>query len=294
MTDAQTITHALGGHWYGKYGLAYCPAHDNTRTPALTLADGNAGKLLANCKAGCTFSEVLAALQNKGLVKGGGAYAAPDPLQHIRRQAEQKAETEKRSAQAFRLWQSSKPIAGTVAETYLRGRGITCDLPDTLRYAANCWHATARRFPAMVGLVEGGTGFAVHRTYLRADGTGKAETVTAKAMLGATAGGAVALSQGQGPLVVAEGLETALSLASGLLCGPATIWAALSTSGLRRLVLPPAPARLIIAPDGDKPGREAAHSLANRAHALGWQISMLPAPEGADWNDVLTGKTVLK
>lgn len=55
-------------------------------------------------------------------------------------------------------------------------------------------------------------------------------------------------------------------------------------TGLR---LPAQPGRLTIAPDGDAPGREAAHKLAERAHALGWAVSLLPAPEARDWNDSL-------
>jgi DNA primase len=59
---------------------------------------------------------------------------------------------------------------------------------------------------------------------------------------------------------------------------------------MRGLNLPQQPARLTIAPDGDAPGREAANALAARAHALGWQVSLLPAPDGRDWNDILTKK----
>jgi hypothetical protein len=111
-----------------------------------------------------------------------------------------------------------------------------------------------------------------------------------KAMLGAVTGGAVRLADGLGPLVVAEGIETALSLASGLLHAPATVWSALSTSGIRGLNLPPTASRLTIAPDGDAPGRKAANALAERAHALGWQVSLLSAPDGCNWNDILTMK----
>ena len=196
----------------------------------------------------------------------------------------------KRAAQAQRLWQEAQPIAGTLAETYLRGRGITCPLPDTLRFARSCGHPTAKRFPAMLSFVEVGNGFAVHRTYLRSDGSGKAAVEPAKAMLGNVQGGAVRLTSAPGPLVVAEGIETALSLASGLLRAPATIWAALSTSGMAGLILPGRSHRLIIASDGDKAGHEAAHKLAERASALGWTVSLLSAPEGADWNDILTAK----
>ena len=109
-------------------------------------------------------------------------------------------------------------------------------------------------------------------------------------MLGICAGGAVRLIEVDGPLVVTEGVETGLSLASGLLKTPATIWAALSTSGMKNLRLPPIPARLTIAVDGDKAGAEAAHVLAERAHKLSWKVTLLTAPEGQDWNDVLKGK----
>ena len=90
--------------------------------------------------------------------------------------------------------------------------------------------------------------------------------------------------------MVAEGVESALSLACGLLDGPATIWAALSTSGLCGLRLPAEPGRLTIAADGDTPGCEAAHALAERAHALGWQVGTLDPGDRADFNDILTGK----
>ncbi|MGJ8623989.1 MAG: DUF7146 domain-containing protein [Yoonia sp.] len=290
MTEANELTLALGGRWHGRYGAAPCPVgqpEGRKEQNALTLADGISGRLVLDCKkSACAFLEILAAA---GLRSGD--YTPPDAATLAQRKAEQRAEAEKRAAQAKRLWQEAQPIAGTLAETYLRRRGITSPLPATLRFHPECWHGpTARRMPAMVAAVQGAGLPAVHRTWLRADGLGKADIDPPKAMLGAIAGGAVRLADGLGPLVVAEGIETALSLASGLLRTPATIWAALSTSGMRRLNLPQQPARLTIAPDGDVPGREAANALAESAHALGWQVSLLPAPNGRDWNDILTKK----
>jgi hypothetical protein len=235
---------------------------------------------------GCDFRDILGAA---GVAPGN--YAPPDTAEQNRRDADRMAETAKRAQQAHRLWREAQPIVGTVAENYLRGRGIVCDLPKTLRFDPECWHgATASRHPALLALVEGGEGFAVHRTYLRPDGSGKAAIDPAKAMLGAVSGGAVRLCDAPGALVVAEGIETALSLSCGLLRRPSTIWAALSTSGLRGLRLPPQKGRLTIASDGDSAGRAAAQSLAERAVALGWQVSLLPAPNGRDWNDILTMK----
>jgi len=290
MSDARELTQALGGKWYRRYGAAPCPVCQPQREKgqnALTLADGRNGRLVLDCKkSACAFLDILAAA---GLRSGD--YAPPDAATMAQREAEQRAEAAERAAQAKQLWQHAQPIGGTLAETYLRGRGITCPLTCTLRFHSACWHGpTAKRHPALVAAVQGADGTCVHRTYLRADGMGKAALDPAKMMLGGAAGGAVRLTQGPGPLVVTEGIETALSLASGLLRTPATVWAALSTSGIRSLRLPDYPGRLTIAPDGDTAGREAANALATRAHALGWQVSLLPAPDARDWNDILTMK----
>lgn len=287
MTGARDLTQVLGGRWHGRYGAAPCPVcqpERRTGQTALTLADGRGGRLMLDCKkSACAFLDILAAA---GLRSGD--YTPPDPATIAQRERDAKAEAQHKAKQAKRLWQEAQPIAGTVAETYLRGRGITCELPATLRFHPSCWHASARRYPALVAAVQG-TGLpAVHRTHLRADGTGKASLDGGdKLMLGAVAGGAVRLSDGPSRLAAAEGIETGLSLLCGLLDGPATVWAALSTSGIRGLHLPPQAGRLTIAPDGDKAGREAASALAERAHALGWAVSLLPAPDGRDWNDLM-------
>jgi hypothetical protein len=289
MMDAKHLTQNLRGKWYGRYGCAPCPVcqcEGHKSQNALTLADGTGGKLLLDCKkTRCDYRDIATAA---GITQG--TYTPPDPAIFAQRAAEQRKANAKRAQQAQRVWMRAQPIAGTVAEGYLRGRGITCSLPDTLRFDPQCWHATGKRYPALVALVEGGAGFAVHRTYLRDDSSGKADVTPSKAMLGAVCGGAVRLSDGPQTLAIAEGIETALSIASGLLHAPATVWAALSTSGIRGLHLPDHPGRLTIAPDGDTAGREAANALAIRGDALSWQVSLLPAPDGRDWNDILTGK----
>ncbi len=290
MSNAQALTLALRGTWRRRYGLACCPAHGD-KHPSLTIADAPSGRLLLSCKAGCSFMDVLTALRGLGLVEGSGSYTPPSPAEIAQREAEERAEAEKAERRALATWREALPITGTPAEAYPRGRGITCKLPYTLRFHPECWHPTAQRYPAMVGLIEGLPREAIHRTYLRADGSGKTGVEPAKAMQGAAAGGAVRVMQADGPLVVAEGIETALSLASGLLPRPATIWAALSAPGIASLRLPDIrPHRLTIASDGDKAGQEAAHKLAERADALGWTVSLLPAPQGRDWNDILQMK----
>lgn len=290
MSDARTLTLALRGHWYGRYGLCYCPAHTNTKTPSLSLSGDDGGRLLAHCHAGCSFTDILDALKGLGLVDGTCSYAPPTAgeMAHIRQVQEDHAA--KQEARALACWRETKTIAGTLAETYLRSRGIVCDLPCTLRFHPSCWHPTGERLPALVALVEGAPRAAIHRTYLQKDGNGKTAVEPAKAMLGMVAGGTVRLSAGSGKLIVCEGIETGLSLLSGLLRGPGTVWAALSTGGMKRALLPVTPDRLSVATDGDAPGREAGKVLATKAALAGWAVSMLPAPDGRDWNDVLTIK----
>jgi hypothetical protein len=73
-----------------------------------------------------------------------------------------------------------------------------------LRFHPSCWHSSGKHLLAMVARVLGSDGFSVHRTYLRADGSGKADVEPAKAMLGNCAGGAVRLVEAGDALVVAR------------------------------------------------------------------------------------------
>ena len=82
-----------------------------------------------------------------------------------------------------------------------------------------------------------------------------------------------------------------------LTCGPlnksASVCAALSTARVQGLGLPITPSELIIASDADEAGHEAARALALKPDGLGWKVSLLHAPDGQDWNDVLNEKGVV-
>ncbi|WP_328803252.1 DUF7146 domain-containing protein [Ruegeria haliotis] len=233
---------------------------------------------------------VLDALKGLGLAGDRQEVLPRDGEIERKRREIEHLHNQRRADIARSVWQDAGSVHGTLAETYLRKRGITCPLPTSLRYLDTCWHPSAKRLPALIGRVTGSNLDALHRTYLCSDGTGKSKYTPSKAMLGATKGGAVRLTHTPGRLVVTEGIETGLSLLSGLMGGPLEVWAALSANGMKALRLPDHPGDLVIAPDGDAVGRDAAKVLAQRAYALGWRVSLLPAPDGYDWNDVLTGK----
>ena len=292
MSEAKRITLALRGRWHGSYGLACCPAHSD-RSPSLSLRD-DGDKLLAYCHAGCGFIAIIKALRCLGYIDSHSRATTltVEDLKRIRQEDEKQAD--RQETKALSCWRQSIPIAGTLAENYLRGRGITCDLPETLRFHPACRHPSTQLFPALVAKVEGTLRFAVHRTYLNRTGSDKAQVEPVKAMLSGVSGGAVRICDHGARLVVCEGIETGLSLASGLLRVPASVWAALSTSGMRNLVLPSTPGILTIATDGDNSGRAAGNTLATHAVANGWRVSLLPAKDGFDWNDILQKEGVAK
>lgn len=282
MPTAETLTHELGGIWRGTYGSAPCPVCQTERRldqRALSLRN-DGSRLLVFChKSGCDFRRILIAA---GKAPAMGGIDAKEAMETTAKQATYNAE---QLTKARRLWEAGKPISGTKGEAYLRSRGITCAMPPTLRWVSDAYHAPSSRWlSAMVANVSTG---GVHRTFFTKNGA-RLET-DAKMMQGPCSGGAVVLDDKQGPLVVCEGIETGLSLLSGLLNVAASVWAALSTSGMKALQLPLVAGQLIVAADSDDSGcgRRAAQALAARAHGLGWRVSLWPAPDGQDWNDVL-------
>ena len=299
MLDAYTLTHTLGGRWFGGYGSAPCPVcqQDGRRDQnALTISQGDVQPLLLNCKKeGCTFEDILRSVDASG-------WSTSPPLGRDPFIPDRK----NRQEFAVRIWNRATTIDRTLAEAYLASRDIHHPLSDALRFHPHLRHPTGVHLPALVAKVDGPSGMGIHRTYLSEDGRAKAAVEPARAMLGNVSGGAVRLYYGNGPLIVAEGIENALSYdalcgfsshmgrphhpyrtAAQLSPGDPMVWAALSTSGLRNLHLPDRTGALIIAADGDRAGLSATHTLAQRAHHLGWQVIVDPAPDGCDWNDVL-------
>jgi putative DNA primase/helicase len=143
----------------------------------------------------------------------------------------------------------------------------------------------------MVALVTRGTDgapLAIHRTFMSGDGTSKAPIEPTKMMLGPCRGGAVRLGPITDRLLVAEGIENALSAMQAT--GQAA-WAALSASGLRALELPVEARDVVVLADGDEPGEAAARDCAWRWKRQGRRVRIARPPRGFDFNDVLLGRT---
>ena len=197
---------------------------------------------------------------------------------------------------ARRLFATSEPIRGTVAEAYLRTRGIA-DLRDctSVRFHPRCYYrgdetdpADAARdaWPALIAAATDATGAitGVHRTWLDPSGQTKAPVSTPRRSMGLINGQGVRIGKANGIVAIGEGLETMLSLRVALPILP--IVAAGSANHLDALLLTEGLHRLYVAEDDDPAGRRATASVMTRAEGVGIEAMRL-TPALGDFNDDL-------
>jgi len=201
------------------------------------------------------------------------------------------AATAKRQAHARSIWEAARPIAGTVAEAYLReARKIRCELPDSLRFHPGLRFNPMEpaELPAMIAAVTNLAGglVAIQRTFLEPDGSGKATIESPKRSLGPIGRGAVCLAPAENVTGIAEGVETGLS-AIELFHVP--VWCALG-SNLARIMLPRWVRFVAIFADHGAAGAEAADKASEAMHAQGRKVTVRVPSIGKDFNDELKAR----
>lgn len=193
---------------------------------------------------------------------------------------------------AQRLFAASAPITGTLAETYLRSRGIPeVRGLDALRFHPRCYYrrdaqSPAERWPAVIAAVTDAQGVVtgVQRTYLQCEGSDKAPLETPRKAMGVLAGNAVRFGTAHECMAVGEGIETVLSLQCLMPSMPMA--AALSAQNLGVFQTAATLRRLYIAADRDDVGMRAAERLYWRAVDQGVNAAIL-LPILGDFNDDL-------
>jgi putative DNA primase/helicase len=286
--------HRVGREWRGR-----CPCCFYRESFVLTdVKHGGVVAWCASCQDRAAIAATLREVQGNG---DAGNCVAHHPADE-RAERDRQANAERKRERALSLWNGAGPCAEMPAARYLRSRGldhlVAC---SELRYRADCPHPSSTRertirIPALIARVADADGkfAALQRTFLKRDGSGKADIEPARASLGPIWGGAVRLAPLQdvlaaGELVVGEGIET--SACAGLLLGlPA--WAAISAGNLAKgLALPPDIRRVVIAADPDAPGEDAARSAWFRWRAEGRAVRVAtPHTPSHDFNDVLLAK----
>lgn len=193
---------------------------------------------------------------------------------------------------ARRLFAASQSIYGTLAETYLRQRGIIrLNEVGALRFHPRCYyraHDTAPREsrPAMIASVTdlGGVITGVQRTWLAPSGRDKAPIDEPRRAMGLLLGHTVRFGASADVMAAGEGIETVLSLRIALPSMP--MKAGLSAGHLSAILFPDTLRRLYIARDADPAGDHAVATLSARAEAA--RIEVIPlSPRLGDFNEDL-------
>lgn len=213
------------------------------------------------------------------------------------------AASSKRIARARKLFAAGKPVFGTLAATYLQGRGIT-RLGPAVRFHPRVFLRQGeddpdppQRSPALLAKITDNRGqiTGCARFYLDPSTGGLAEIESPKRILGQLHGHAIRFWSGTGrtDLIVAEGFENTLSVGTAL---PEFDLASCLTATHLGLFIPsPGIKRIWIARDNDEAGRNASMRLRNHLETFGIACCDL-LPTMGDFNDDLRafGKDALR
>ena len=276
-SQAARIAHALGGAKRAGAGwLAFCPCHDNKRTPALSLRDGDGGTLLVTCHGPqCDRVAILRELRRRGLLDDD----RPDrdrPAPAIR--------ANDNGRLAFDIWNQSVPLDGTLGEVHLAQRGLVLPPGAEMRFHPRCPRERDRQ-PALVWLLRGifdNRPRAIQRRFLLPEGTkdGPARS------LGPSAGTVWKLSPDED---VTIGLGLAEGYADGLRVvnkGWAPIWVTSGTGTMMAFPVLDGIESLTIFKDADNPGNMAADVCAARWRDAGREVGIVPPLDGKDFGDM--------
>ena len=224
---------------------------------------GDVIKLVQHIDA-CTFAQAIEILTGEEARPQARPPAAPKKRCIAEYESEQRRK-------ARWLWAQCQPITGSIAERYLRARGITCPLPATLGFLP----ARGEHPPAMTaafglcdepepGLIMPPDSVgSVHLTLLAPDGSGKADVEKPKLVVGPISSLPIVLAPPNDllGLAITEGIEDGLTahLATGL-----GVWAAGSAVRLPKLAdsIPSYVECLTVYAHADPAGQDGARGLA--------------------------------
>jgi hypothetical protein len=209
--------------------------------------------------------------------------------EHLRNVAGSPGSTRDTQAAARKLYALSRPVPATLAETYLRARGITARLDwRALRFHPACYYrdyegAPLEQWPALLGAVTDLSGklTGLQRTWLGRDGGGKAPCAEPRRAMGHLLGHAIRFGKPHGVMAAGEGIETVLSLLSLLPALPMA--AGLSAAHLAAILFPPGLRRLYVLRDNGAAGVFVEQRLGERCRACAIDCRVLK-PAGKDLN----------
>lgn len=291
LKRAHTITAVAAAHLKleraGKDLKACCPFHAD-RSPSFTIFDRGKRFQCFGCGAQGDVLDFLQLLHGVGL-RDAAAMLAGGELPTVDLVQLPDNDTGDRLDEARAIWRAAVPAPGSLAETYLRSRGLDLPVPESVRFARLRYGSKGKEHPCLVAAVAGPDNrlCGIQRTYLAPDGLAKADVPKAKLSLGRVRCGAIRLAPAAGELVVAEGLEDGLTLQQEL--GRA-VWVSAGSSMLPSMRFPAIVRRVSVGGDNDTAGRAAAENAARAFAERGLLARVFyPQADFKDFNDELRG-----
>jgi putative DNA primase/helicase len=290
MSVAERIARSLGGKPNGSGWICRCPLATHGkgkghRNPSLSIKDGETA-LAVKCFGGCDPLDVLDDLRRRGFLP---ERSGPD----LRQRADRSLPSPSRPVEpdpnpkALRIWMAACPITDTLGEVYLREhRGITAELPPSIRFTRLVYDRTGTELPCIVAAVQRPDRkiVAVQATFLTERGT-KAPLSEPRWTYGALGTGAVRLAAATDVLGIAEGTEKALA---AMQLSDVPCWASVGAARLATISVPAGVRTIHIFGDSDAPGRVAAERAADHHTRAGRKVYLRFPPEGFKDYDEIT------
>lgn len=192
------------------------------------------------------------------------------------------------------IWEKCLPLEGSLGETYLKSRKIFLRGPEpSIRFHPAILNGSAQRtFPTLLFRVMTAPNSilcAIHRIYLKDDGTGKADVENPKMALGSIKGAAIWFGDPDTRLHIVEGPENALSIRS---MGANFVVSTINAANFSCLIIPPGVQEVILLPDNDEAGRLACVRATRWYQEQGKSVKVkfpptIPGKKKTDWNDLL-------
>lgn len=312
----------------GREWTGCCPFHAEN-TPSFTIYEsaGRERYKCFGCGAGGDVFQFVASFYGVSLAEAAKMLGGDHSVSAARRAppAPRKDEGQKaiRALEKLKtIYKTAQGAEGSPVEAYLRGRGIDLDrlggVPASLRYAYLAYYHprgdggvdNLGTHPAMIAPIQQCTGAmqGLHVTYLRKFAGGVVQKLrlddparpgkflTAKKVRGSQRGGCVRLGPAAEFIKIAEGIETALSVAAALKGTEADspVWTFVSLGNLAVCGLPDTVKRVLVLADNDmKPAKGSQRDtrvwLREQAGMLargGKEVRITWPPVGMDFNDL--------
>ena len=276
--------------------VGLCPFHAE-KTPSFRVNDTKGLYNCFGCGANGDAIKFLRELDGLSFLEAvdlitSGDIPETSPIDRTAAAAEERADRQAAIAEAFRQWASARSVEGTLAEIYLRSRGIYMPMPWSIRFT---WarprfdratgRAAGQLMPALIAACQNKAGkiVGVQRVFLTRDGQ-KAPMQNPKLSLGQTRGCAVRLGPVARRIILLEGPEDGLTLRQKH--PDESIWISLGTGGLPYVELPDEVEQVALGGDNNAAGRAAIAAAAESYAAQGRETAtFFPDPRFEDFND---------